>query len=72
MTISFYNNFKSKLNIIKPKIYLLGIGLKNLINDTFYKLQYYGQLIYIIFLPFSFLVFVILKLGLDNINKEKQ
>ncbi len=46
MTVPLKDDWHAKLTNIKPKVYSLGVEARDLVNETFDKLQQQGRLLY--------------------------
>ncbi len=60
MKVHLKPGWETKVSSIKPRVYLLGIEAKRLVDETFDEMQCLGRLKYITsHTPFSFPVFVV-------------
>ena len=72
MTVPFKDDWQAKLANIKPKVYLLGVKARTLVDETFDKLQQQGRLLYTQgHTPFSFPVFVVWKPEPNGTKKRR-
>lgn len=70
MNMHLKPRWKTKVLIIKPKVYLLDIKTKRLVNKMFDKIQYLGYFKYIFsHIPFNFPMFLVYK---TNVKREKK